>query len=60
MVPTITDRDFTIATIVGRTAEEATGEGEAEAAEAGEVAAAKPGAKAEGADKEKPKEEKKK
>jgi large subunit ribosomal protein L25 len=61
VTPAITDRDFTIATIVGRTAEEATGEeeGEAEAAEAG---AAKPAAKAEGAsaDKEKPKEEKKK
>ncbi|ODS01462.1 50S ribosomal protein L25/general stress protein Ctc [Methyloceanibacter superfactus] len=59
--PPLPDRDFTIATIVGRTAEEATGEeeGEAEAAEAG---AAKPAAKAEGAsaDKEKPKEEKKK
>jgi large subunit ribosomal protein L25 len=62
VTPAITDRDFTIATIVGRTAEEAAGEGETEAAEAAEAGAAKPAAKAEGAsaDKEKPKEEKKK
>ncbi|HUU66091.1 MAG TPA: 50S ribosomal protein L25/general stress protein Ctc [Methyloceanibacter sp.] len=62
VTPAITDRDFTIATIVGRTAEQAADESEAEGAEAAEGAAAKPTAKAEGAgaDKEKPKEEKKK
>ena len=59
--PTITDRDFTVATIVGRAAEEpAPGAAAAEAAEPGaEAAAAAPAA--EGAeDKEKPKEEKEK
>jgi large subunit ribosomal protein L25 len=67
VTPAITDRDFTIATIVGRTAEEAAGEDEGEDAEVAESAAAKPAGakpagKAEGAsaDKEKPKEEKKK
>src|SRR5690349_9971891 len=58
--PTITERDFTVATIVGRSAEEApTGPAVTEAAEAGADAAAAP---AEGApaEKEKPKEEKKK
>jgi len=58
--PTITERDFTVATIVGRSAEEApTGPAVTEAAEAGAEAAAAP---AEGApaEKEKPKEEKKK
>jgi large subunit ribosomal protein L25 len=62
VTPAITDRDFTIATIVGRTAEEAGGEDDEESGEAAEGAAAKPAAKAEGAgaDKEKPKEEKKK
>src|SRR5690349_20472158 len=58
--PTVTERDFTVATIVGRSAEEApTGPAVTEAAEAGADAAAAP---AEGApaEKEKPKEEKKK
>jgi large subunit ribosomal protein L25 len=58
--PTITDRDFTVATIVGRAAEEPVpGAAAAEAAEpSAEAAAAAP---AEGAeDKEKPKEEKEK
>ena len=56
---TITDRDFTVATIVGRAAEEPVpGATAAEAAEPGAEAAAAP---AEGAeDKEKPKEEKEK
>jgi large subunit ribosomal protein L25 len=60
VTPTIADRDFTVATIVGRAAEEAApGAAAAEGAEAGAEAAAAP---AEGAaeDKEKPKEEKKK
>ena len=58
--PTITDRDFTVATIVGRAAEEPVpGAAVAEAAEPGAEAAA--AAPAEGAeDKEKPKEEKEK
>ncbi len=57
--PTITDRDFTVATIVGRAAEEAaTGAAAAEGAEAGAEAAAPAGAG--GEDKEKPKAEKKK
>jgi large subunit ribosomal protein L25 len=59
--PTITDRDFTVATIVGRAAEEPVpGAAAAEAVEPGaEAAAAAPAA--EGAeDKEKPKEEKEK
>ena len=57
--PTITERDFTVATIVGRAAEEAvTAAGAPEAAVAGADAAAEP---AEGAeDKEKPKEREKK
>ena len=56
--PTITERDFTVATIVGRSAEEAaTGAPTAEAAEAAAEAAAAP---AEGGEeKEKPKAEKK-
>ncbi|HXG78139.1 MAG TPA: 50S ribosomal protein L25/general stress protein Ctc [Methyloceanibacter sp.] len=56
--PTITDRDFTVATIVGRAAEEPVfGAPTAEAAEAGaEAAAAAP----EAAGEEKPKEEKEK
>ena len=56
VTPTITDRDFTVATVVGRAAEEAPGAAEAEGAEAGaeEGAAAEP---AEGA--ETKKEEKK-
>ncbi len=53
--PTITDRDFTVATIAGRASEEAAGAGAAEGAEAGEGAAAEP---AEGAPEAK-KEEKK-
>jgi large subunit ribosomal protein L25 len=60
--PTITERDFTVATIVGRSAEEpvAGAPAAAETAEAGAEAAA--AAPAEGApvEKEKPKEEKKK
>ena len=58
--PTIADRDFTVATIVGRAAEEPVpGAAVAEAAEPGAEAAA--AAPAEGAeDKEKPKEEKEK
>jgi large subunit ribosomal protein L25 len=62
--PTITDRDFTVATIVGRAAEEpAPGAAEAEAAAAGAegaegAEAAAPGA--EGDDKDKPKEREKK
>jgi large subunit ribosomal protein L25 len=56
--PTTTERDFTVATIVGRSAEEApTGPAVAEAVEPGAEAAAAP---AEGAeDKEKPKEKEK-
>jgi large subunit ribosomal protein L25 len=55
--PTVTERDFTVATIVGRSAEEPVpGAPAAEAAEPGAEAAAAP---AEGAE-EKPKEEKKK
>lgn len=59
--PTITDRDFTVATIVGRAAEEPVpGAEAAEAAEPGAEAAAA-AAPAEGAEeKEKPKEEKEK
>jgi large subunit ribosomal protein L25 len=59
--PTITDRDFTVATIVGRAAEEpAPGAPTAEAVEPGAEAAAA-AAPAEGAEeKEKPKEEKEK
>jgi large subunit ribosomal protein L25 len=53
--PTITDRDFTVATIAGRASEEAAGAGAAEGAEAAEGAAAAP---AEGAAEAK-KEEKK-
>jgi len=53
--PTITDRDFTVATIAGRASEEAAGAGEAEGAEAGEAEGAAP---AEGAAEAK-KEEKK-
>jgi large subunit ribosomal protein L25 len=52
--PTITERDFTVATIVGRSAEEPA----AGAPAAAEAAA--PGAEAAPAEKEKPKEEKKK
>jgi len=59
VTPTITDRDFTVATIVGRTAEEPTGEAAAEGEEAAEGAAAAATAEGAGADKEKPKEEKK-
>jgi len=55
VTPTITDRDFTVATIAGRASEEAAGAGAAEGAEAGEGAAAEP---AEGAPEAK-KEEKK-
>src|SRR5665648_183987 len=58
VTPAITDRAFTIATIVGRTADDAPAEAEAEGAEAAEGPAAK--AEGAGADKEKPKEEKKK
>lgn len=57
--PTITDRDFTVATIVGRSAEEPVpGAAAAEAGEAGAEAAA--AAPAEAAAAEKPKEEKEK
>jgi large subunit ribosomal protein L25 len=64
--PTITERDFTVATIVGRAAEEPVGgaptaeaaEPGAEGAEAAEAAAPSEGAEDKG--KEKPKEEKKK
>jgi len=59
VTPSITDRDFTVATIVGRTAEEAAGEAGEEGEEAAEGAAAA-AAEGAGADKEKPKEEKKK
>ena len=60
--PTITERDFTVATIVGRSAEEAApGAPTAEGAEAGaEAAAAAPAEGGEEKDKEKPKAEKKK
>jgi len=62
--PTITERDFTVATIVGRSAEEpaAGAPAAAEAAVPGAegAAAAAPGAEAAPAEKEKPKEEKKK
>jgi large subunit ribosomal protein L25 len=61
--PTITERNFTVATIVGRTAEEPA-PGAAAAAEAAaapaEGAAAAPAEGAAPAEKEKPKEEKKK
>jgi large subunit ribosomal protein L25 len=58
---TITDRDFTVATIVGRAAEEAAPSAAAEAAELGaEAAAAAPAEAAAAEDKEKPKEEKRK
>ena len=64
--PTITDRDFTVATIVGRAAEEPTpGAAEAEAAEPGAEAAegaeaAASAAEADDKDKDKPKEREKK
>jgi len=60
VTPTITDRDFTVATVVGRAAEEAPAAAEAEAAEAGaeEGAAAPAEGAAEGAAEAK-KEEKK-
>jgi large subunit ribosomal protein L25 len=62
--PTITERDFTVATIVGRSAEEpvagAPAAAEAAAPGAEGAAAAAPGAEAAPAEKEKPKEEKKK
>jgi large subunit ribosomal protein L25 len=60
--PTITERDFTVATIVGRSAEEPVpGAAAAEAAAApAEGAAAAPAEGAPAAEKEKPKEEKKK
>lgn len=58
--PTITDRDFTVATIVGRSAEEpAPGAAAAEAAVPG-AEGAEPAATEAGVDKEKPKEEKEK
>jgi large subunit ribosomal protein L25 len=58
--PTITDRDFTVATIVGRAAEEPVpGAAAAEAAEPG-VEGAEPAAAEAAVDKEKPKEEKEK
>ncbi len=61
VTPTTTERDFTVATIVGRAAEEA-GPGAAAAAEAGAAAAAAPGAEAAPEEKkdEKEKKEKKK
>lgn len=55
---TVTERDFTVATIVGRAAEEAAPAAEAAAAEPGAEAAAAP-AEAATEEKEKPKEEKK-
>lgn len=55
--PTITDRDFTVATVVGRSAEEP-GAG-APTAEAGVPGAEAAAASAEGEDKDKPKEKKK-
>ena len=60
--PTITERDFTVATIVGRSAEEpaAGAPAAAEAAVAGAEAAAAAPAEGAPAEKEKPKEEKKK
>jgi large subunit ribosomal protein L25 len=60
--PTITERDFTVATIVGRSAEEpaAGAPAAAEAALAGAEAAAAVPAEGAPAEKEKPKEEKKK
>jgi large subunit ribosomal protein L25 len=60
--PTITERDFTVATIVGRSAEEpaAGAPAAAEAAVAGAEAAAAVPAEGAPAEKEKPKEEKKK
>jgi len=60
--PTITERDFTVATIVGRSAEEpaAGAAAAAEAAVAGAEAAAAVPAEGAPAEKEKPKEEKKK
>jgi large subunit ribosomal protein L25 len=60
--PTITERDFTVATIVGRSAEEpaAGAPAAAEAAEATTEAAAAAPAEGAPAEKEKPKEEKKK
>lgn len=59
--PTTTDRDFTVATIVGRSAEEpVAGAPTAEAAEPGAEAAAAAALAEGGDDKEKPKEEKKK
>ncbi|MGH6866736.1 MAG: 50S ribosomal protein L25/general stress protein Ctc [Methyloceanibacter sp.] len=57
--PTITDRDFTVATIVGRSAEEPAAGAPEAIAEPGAEAAAAP-AEAGAEDKEKPKEEKKK
>jgi len=55
VTPTITDRDFTVATVVGRAAEEAPAAAEAEAAEAGaeEGAAAPPEGAAEAKKEEK-------
>jgi large subunit ribosomal protein L25 len=64
VTPTITDRDFTVATIVGRAAEEeeapSAAEAEGEEAAAAEDADAAPDEEDGAEDKEKPKEEKKK